>query len=93
MLELCLRLVFSLAVVLGLLAVIARVGGRRFQGSREPPDPDLSSSAWSRSTSLRRRFSRLRSSAFLAWTSRRASAAARLVWSSAIASAYWCSTT
>ena len=35
MLELTLRLVFSLAVVLGLLALLARVGGRRFKGGRD----------------------------------------------------------
>ena len=35
MLELTLRLVFSLAVVLGLLALLARFGGRRFAGKRD----------------------------------------------------------
>jgi flagellar protein FliO/FliZ len=35
MLELAIRLVFSLAVVLGLLALIARFGARRFRGGRD----------------------------------------------------------
>lgn len=35
MLELILRLVFSLAAVLGLLALLARFGGRRFRGGRD----------------------------------------------------------
>jgi flagellar protein FliO/FliZ len=35
MLELTLRLVFSLAVVLGLLALLARFGGRKFAGKRD----------------------------------------------------------
>ncbi|MEP9362265.1 flagellar biosynthetic protein FliO [Nocardioides sp. CN2-186] len=35
MLELVLRLVFSLAAVLGLLALLARFGARRFRGGRD----------------------------------------------------------
>ncbi|MBZ5737825.1 flagellar biosynthetic protein FliO [Nocardioides mangrovi] len=35
MLELTIRLVFSLAVVLGLLALLARFGGRKFAGRRD----------------------------------------------------------
>lgn len=35
MLELAIRLVFSLAVVLGLLALIARFGARRFRGGKD----------------------------------------------------------
>ena len=35
MLELALRLVFSLAVVLGLLLVVARIGSRRFRGGKD----------------------------------------------------------
>lgn len=35
MLELAIRLVFSLAVVLGLLALLTKVGGRRFRGRKD----------------------------------------------------------
>ena len=35
MLELIIRLVFSLTAVLGLLALLARFGGRRFRGGRD----------------------------------------------------------
>lgn len=35
MLELTIRLVFSLAIVLGLLLLLARFGGRRFRGNRD----------------------------------------------------------
>ena len=35
MLELAIRLVFSLAVVLGLLLLLTKVGARRFRGNRD----------------------------------------------------------